>query len=56
MQVESEKSDSKLHCSDHEVFFEGEIEIEAIDSIEFKGSTTTITPILNKEDKVITVQ
>ena len=35
---------------------EGEIEIEAIDSIEFKGSTTTITPILKKEDKVITVQ
>lgn len=35
---------------------EGEIEIEAIDSIEFKGSTTTITPILNKEDKIITVQ
>ena len=38
------------------ISIEGEIEIEAIDSIEFKGSTTTITPILNKEDKVITVQ
>lgn len=35
---------------------EGNIEIEAIDSTEFKGSTTTITPILTKEDKVITVQ
>lgn len=35
---------------------EGEIEIDEIDSIEFEGSTTTITPTLIKEDKVITVQ
>ena len=35
---------------------EGEISIDEIDSIEFTGSTTTITPTLKKEDKAITVQ
>ena len=37
MQVESKKSDSKLHCSDHEVFFEGEIGIEIETEIQAKS-------------------